>query len=72
MRVPATSVDFSNLSVGDYVNAGETVTNVTIDHASPLINAVATTGSSSLTQYRGYGLRNNNSTAGYIGFSAEL
>ena len=72
MRVPATSVDFSNLSVGDYINAGEAVTNVTIDHASPLINAVSTTGSSSLTQYRGYGLRNNNSTAGYIGFSAEL
>ena len=72
MRVPATSVDFSNLSVGDYINAGEAITGVTIDHASPLINAISTTGSSSLTQYRSYGLRNNNSTAGYIGFSAEL
>jgi len=72
MRVPATSVDFSNLSVGDYVNAGSSVTNVTIDHASRQLNAVSTTGSSGLTQFRGYGLRNDNSTAGYIGFSAEL
>jgi hypothetical protein len=73
MRVPATSVDFANLAVNDTV-ATLALTSVAIGGLNAtqetvgLLLGVAASG----VQYRPYSLTNNNSTAGFIGFSAEL
>ena len=68
----SSSVDFATLGVFD----GTTVTAVTAvtrtnSHGQNII-AVDCTVASGLTQYRPYSLIANSSTAGYLGFSAEL
>ena len=72
MRVAPTSVDFSALRLNDTANT-PAVTNVTIsadsNNSLALINATIASGG---TQYRPYFIQNNNNTAGYLGFSAEL
>jgi hypothetical protein len=73
MRTAPTAVDFSTLAVYE----GSTVTAVT---SISLIGnfqgqdtfALATSGATGLTTYRPYFLISNNSTSGFIGFSAEL
>ena len=72
LRVIPSSVDFSTLVLSD-TNSNYTISSVTLDpnNASrfqPTLN-VASTG---LTQYRPLILTANNSTSGYLGFSAEL
>ena len=73
MRVASTSVDFSTLAVYDVGGAAfYTITGVTLASASKSSNGVSATVASGLTTQRPFILATNNSTAGYIGFSAEL
>jgi len=73
MRVPPTTVDFSNICLVD--NATRTaITSIALSlYCAKTTGAVeATVGSSVLTTNRFYFIQNNNNAAGYIGFSAEL
>jgi hypothetical protein len=75
MRVPPTSVDFSTLALNDLNgNTVTAVTSVTFDATTGnngwgSINAAVASG---LTIGRSLRLISNNSTSGYLGFSAEL
>ena len=73
MRTTPSSVDFSTLALVDTVTS-TAVTSCTIDtNVSSNQFGVVTAGvASGLTQYRPYYLRQNASSGGYIGFSAEL
>jgi len=73
MRVIPTAVDYANLNVSD------TVTNYTFSglsinsaNSTPRLAFLIATGITGLTQFRPLFMRNNNNTAGYLGFSAEL
>ena len=70
MRVAPTAIDYSNLNYADGVGT-IAVGTISIGQASSRL--VATDDNiTGATQFRTYLLRNNNNTAGYIGFSAEL
>jgi hypothetical protein len=74
MRVNPTSVDFGNLRFTDMVS-GFSFTNLVFSSGnitSQSYVSVDGTGASGLTQFRPLFLTNNNNTAGFIGFSAEL
>jgi hypothetical protein len=71
LRTNPSSVDFANLALYDQVSV-TAVTNVTIGNSNNRTTTVQATVASGLTIYRPYILLNNNNTAGYIGFSAEL
>jgi hypothetical protein len=73
MRTAPSVVDYSSLAIYE----GNTVTAVT--SVSLISNfqgqdtfELATSGATGLTTYRPYNLISNNSTSGYLGFSAEL
>jgi hypothetical protein len=73
LRVVPASLEYSTLCVLD----GGTRTTVTSAvlitlYTSQLIANVTATVASGLTQYRPYFIQGNNSTAAYVGFSAEL
>jgi hypothetical protein len=73
MRARPTSVDYSTLKLNDSAN-NPTVTSVNITSGNNTTNntmCVDANVASGLTQYRPYILQNG-STAGFIGFSAEL
>jgi hypothetical protein len=71
MRVKPTAVDFSTIRVYDGSNAATSITAVTLTEGSTDgFNADIT--ASSMTQYRPYFIIGGASTAGYLGFSAEL
>jgi hypothetical protein len=72
MRVAPTSVEFSTLAVTNAVALNSAITGLTLSQQSSQTASVYTSGSSGLTADRVYFLANNNSTAAYIGFSAEL
>jgi hypothetical protein len=71
LRSAVTAVDYSTLCLND----GATITAVTTatlsTKGSQQTNLVANVASG-LTQFRPYQLLSNNSTSGYVGFSAEL
>jgi hypothetical protein len=73
MRTVPTSLDYASLALTDEVNALAVVTLVVGNTNQASINgsnlAITTSG---LTQYRTYFLVNNSTTAGYLGFNAEL
>jgi len=73
MRIPPTVCEFSNVAIQDFNTAVIAVSNVTINSAfvSTTVAVVAAT-TVGATQFRGCKLSNNNNTAGYVGFSAEL
>ena len=73
MRTSPASVESSTLLLYDGVTAS-TVTAVTLVSSgqSPSVASIDCAVASGLTQFRPYLLASNNSTAGYIGFSAEL
>jgi len=73
MRIPPTVCEFSNLAIQDFNTAVIAVSNVTMNSAfvSTTVAVVAAT-TVGATQFRGCKLSNNNNTAGYVGFSAEL
>ena len=73
MRVAPTSVDYSTLAVQDGVTRiAVTSLSLATAHNMPDRATVFAVVSSGLTQYRLYFLEQNNNTAGYLGFSAEL
>ena len=73
MRVAPTSLDFSTLAVQDIGSGGFTaITGATTNAPGTTGSQVNLTGASGLTQFRPYIVSTNNSTSGYLGFSAEL
>lgn len=72
MRVAPTAIDYSTLGVIDSGGSITTGAVPTGDAASKDFYQVAMTVASGLTQYRPYFGINNNSSSGFIGFSAEL
>jgi hypothetical protein len=72
MRVPPTSVEFSNLLLSDKIS-GFSVSSLTLSHAGENKSLLAAV-SSGLIAFRPYNLLNNGgaSSVGHIGFSAEL
>jgi hypothetical protein len=71
MRVGPTSVEFSTLTSNDGYSFGSPVTAVTLNQVGPQ-TALVTATTSGMTTGRFYRLESNNSTAAFIGFSAEL
>jgi hypothetical protein len=73
MRVAPTSLDFSTLAVQDIGSGTYTaITGATTNAPGTTGSQVNLTGASGLTQFRPYIVSTNNSTSGYLGFSAEL
>ena len=74
MRIAPTSVEFSNLALGDGVGALAAVTTCVIESATATTSGVllGAAVASGLTQYRPYYCIANNSTSAYIALSAEL
>jgi hypothetical protein len=70
MRVEPTSVDFSTLAIFDGANVN-TVTSCALYNSGNQALTV-TLGGTAFGAFRPYALISNNSTASYIGFSAEL
>jgi hypothetical protein len=73
MRTAPSAVDWSSLSINE-INAGYTISAVTlvgsgVENANMGAIAITTTG---LNQYRYYVILINNSSSGFLGFSAEL
>jgi hypothetical protein len=66
------ALDYSTLALADSVNTPTAVTALVIQHKIDTAILVLADVASGLTQYRPYRLSNNNSTSGYVGFSAEL
>jgi hypothetical protein len=73
MRVIPTSIDYANLNVSDSVN-NFSFSGLSINSANstPRLAFLIATGITGMTQFRPMFMRNNNNTAGYLGFSAEL
>jgi hypothetical protein len=73
-RIHFQTLDFSTLGLDDGAGGFFAVTNVTaVSNASGVnLASVNATVASGLTTYRFYHLESNNSTSGYLGFSAEL
>ena len=73
MRTKPSSIDFSALAVNDIVNAGINITTVAFASSQNGLDSLILniTGGTGMTQYRYYNLVAQ-STASYLGFSAEL
>jgi hypothetical protein len=71
LRVKPSSVDFSAVMVYDGTNI-LSASSVTLGLSSRWISRVTLTPASAPTSFRPYWLFTNNTTSGYIGFSAEL
>ena len=73
MRVTPTTIDYSTLEASDGAN-NTGFTNLTINsgNSTARVAFLVGTHASGITQYRPYLLRNNASTAGYLGLGAEL
>jgi hypothetical protein len=74
MRVKPASVEYANLGITDDVNyqLATSGSGIVINWNSPTLCQVAVQTAASQTQYRVAFLSNQNNTAGYLGFSAEL
>ena len=74
MRIPPSSVEFSNLELSDLYAYGLAVSVVAIDSGSNGTNVsrINVTNASGATAFRPAFLRSANSISGYLGFSAEL
>jgi hypothetical protein len=72
MRTNVASIDFSTLAVYDNVGAVTAATSVVLNTTAPDYPLLVFTVASGLTQFRPYHIMNDNSSSGYIGFSAEL
>jgi hypothetical protein len=72
MRAAATSLDYSNLTAFDGANL-PAITSASLIYQNRNTGSIEfTVGAGLLTQFRPYSLLSNNSTAAFIGFSAEL
>ena len=74
MRITPTSIEFSTVRVDDGSASTGSATAITINSnfTSRNLGALDMTFSSGTTQFRGYVIEANNSTAAYVAFSAEL
>ena len=73
MRVKPTSVDYSSVQFSDTITSPvPTSLSINAFKSSNFIAYINGGGLTGITQYRVYELRNNNSTSGYVGLSAEL
>lgn len=74
MRVSPTAVDYSTLILDNGFGTSAAVTAVTLtaNCQSPTVGSIGVNVASGLTADRNYQIENNGSTAGYIGFTAEL
>jgi hypothetical protein len=74
MRVTPTAIEYSNVAVNLPGAGNTTLTSLAIvsTESSPDIVQMSATVASGLTQYRPYYLLNNNNTAAYVGYTAEL
>lgn len=72
MRVKPTAVDSGNVGITDDVNYQLASSALVINWASPSTVQVSVQTAASQVQYRTCYLTNQNNTAGFIGFSAEL
>lgn len=73
MRVTATAIESGNLGITIDSTSTEATTAVLLNsQCGPYASAVGATVASGLTAHRPYDLTNNNNTAGFIAFSAEL
>jgi len=72
MRVLPTAVDFSNLAISDGFVYTLAVSALSLNHSTPTMAALIATHTTGATTNRTAFLSNNNSTSGYIGFTAEL
>ncbi len=72
MRSAVTAIDYSNLGVYDSVGAVIAASSVTLNTSDNNYPLLVFNVASGLTQFRPYHTLNNNSSSGYIGFSAEL
>ena len=72
MRVKPTSVDFGNVGITDDVNYQLAASTLVINWGSPSAVQVSVGTAATQVQYRPCYLTNQNNTAGFIGFSAEL
>jgi hypothetical protein len=71
MRTNPTSIDYSTLAVNDTATI-TAITTVTANKATPDTLDFTWNCASGITQFRPYKIVTNNSTAGYLGVSAEL
>jgi hypothetical protein len=72
MRAQATALDYSTLVAFDGVNL-PAITAAALQYSNPNSGVIDfTVAAGTLTQFRPYSISSNNSTSGYIGFSAEL
>ena len=72
MRIAPTSVDYSTLGITDAATYQLALTALTIPYASPSSVALQANTAASQTALRTALLTNQNSTSGYLAFSAEL
>jgi hypothetical protein len=73
MRVAATSVDYSNLAVTQANSTSQGLTSITLGNNSNFMNTlVITTSAANMVTGNATSLVNNNNTAGYLAFNAEL
>ena len=72
LRTQPASVDYSTLGITDNVNYQLAASAVSVVASSTLTATLQVTTAASQTQYRPANLTNQNNTAGYLGFSAEL
>jgi hypothetical protein len=72
MRTSPASIDFSNIAMQTSGGTLAGLSSLTIDQGSPLAVSLAAITGSSWTANQPCRMINNNSSAGYVGFSAEL
>ena len=72
MRVAPTSVEYSTVIGYDGVSVLTAPTGIALDNSSNKVAKIGMTGFTAVVAYRPTWLLTNNSTSGYLGFSAEL
>jgi hypothetical protein len=74
MRIAPTSVDYANLGASVYGAGPVAITSLSLSAVETTQNSMVVLGThaSGITTGKPYFIANNNNTAGYLGFSAEL
>jgi hypothetical protein len=72
LRLQPQAVDYSNLAISDGYAYVLAISNLALNHSTPSMAALMATHSAGATTARTALICNNNSTSGYIGFTAEL
>ena len=69
---PSSTIEWANLGITDMVNYQLALSGLVLQNGNPNQIVLTATTAASQTQYRPAFLSNQNNTAGYLGFSAEL